>query len=303
MTVGPCGGTLPGMKKILIVPLVAALVLTLFAWPAARVGPRDLPVGVVGAHAPNVDGVDFQLYETEAQARAAIEDREVYGALTPDKVLVASAASPVVAQTLMHAAEGRPVHDVVAAPREANGLAASVLPLVLAGILTGVLAATLTTSALRRAGLLAAGATMAGTVAALIIGPWLGVVEGDFATNAAALSLTVLAIAATVAGLYALLGHKGAALGALTMVFVGNPFSGVATSPEMIPGGAFGQLLPPGAGGSLLRGTGFFDGAASGQPIAVLAAWAMGGFTLLALAGYSRRRSSPWPSPNHLAQI
>ena len=34
--------------KILVVPLLAALVLTLFAWPAARVGPRDLPVGVVG---------------------------------------------------------------------------------------------------------------------------------------------------------------------------------------------------------------------------------------------------------------
>ena len=35
----------PPLAAILVVPLVAALVLTLFAWPAAKVGPRDLDVG------------------------------------------------------------------------------------------------------------------------------------------------------------------------------------------------------------------------------------------------------------------
>ena len=72
--------------------------------------------------------------------------------------------------------------------------------------------------------------------------------------------------------------------GALTMIFVGNPFSGVATSPEMLPTGAgtLGQLLPPGAGGNLLRSTGFFDGAAASGHIAVLAAWALAGLALLA---------------------
>lgn len=278
----PHGGTLRGMQKILVVPLVAALVLTLFAWPAARMGPRDLPVGVVGASAPAVAGVDFQRYPSEGAARAAIEDREVYGALTPAKVLTASAASPAVAQLLTHAAHGKPVEDVVAAKPATNALAASVLPLVLAGILTGVLAATLTTSTRRRAGLLVTGAALAGTAAALVVDTWLGVIAGDFTTNAAALSLTVLAVAATVAGLYALLGHKGAALGALTMALVGNPFSGVGTAPELIPGGALGQLLPPGAGGSLLRSTGFFDGAGGGEHLAVLAAWVLLGFTLLA---------------------
>ncbi|MBE2318936.1 ABC transporter permease [Solirubrobacter sp. CPCC 204708] len=265
------------MKKILVVPLIAALVLTLFAWPASRVGPRELPVGVVGPTAPRIEGVEFRRYASAAQARAAIEDREIYGALTSDKVLVATAASPVAAQALTHGAT-KPVEDVVAAPREANGLAASVLPLVLAGILTGVLAA----KARRRVAALFAGAVLAGTAGALVIDSWLGVVEGDFAANAAALSLTVLAIGSLVAGLYALAGHKGAALGALTMVFVGNPLSGVATGPDMIPGGALGQLLPPGAGGSLLRSTGFFDGAAAGEHIAVLAAYVVIGLALLA---------------------
>src|SRR5262249_4851159 len=65
---------------ILRVPLVAAVVLTLFAWPAAKVGPRDVPVGVVGP-APQAPGLELHRYGSEAAARAAIEDREVYGAL------------------------------------------------------------------------------------------------------------------------------------------------------------------------------------------------------------------------------
>jgi hypothetical protein len=71
-----------------------------------------------------------------------------------------------------------------------------------------------------------------------------------------------------------LLGERGIALGALTMVFVGNPFSAVGSAPELLPQpvGGIGQLLPPGAGGNLLRSTGFFDGAGAGGHVAVLAA-------------------------------
>jgi len=50
------------------------------------------------------------------------------------------------------------------------------------------------------------------------------------------------------------------------------------------PAGAVGQLLPPGAGGNLLRSTGFFDGAAAGQHVAVLAAWVVVGLGALWLA-------------------
>jgi hypothetical protein len=54
------------------------------------------------------------------------------------------------------------------------------------------------------------------------------------------------------------------------------------------PAGAIGQLLPPGAGGNLLRSTGFFDGAAAGQHVAVLAAWAIAGLACLAIAALPR---------------
>jgi hypothetical protein len=70
------------------------------------------------------------------------------------------------------------------------------------------------------------------------------------------------------------------------MVLVGNPLSAVSSAPELLPQpmGAIGQLLPPGAGGNLLRSTAFFDGAAAGGPIAVLAVWVLVGFTAMFVA-------------------
>jgi hypothetical protein len=290
----------PPLAAILVVPLVAALVLALFAWPSARMGPRDLPVGVAGPAALEQrlaaagERFDIHRYRGEAAARAAIEDREVYGAFvaTPSgpKVLTASAASPAVAQMLTHGVEGAVVEDVVPAGPSSSALAASVLPLVLAGILTGALSFGLAGGAWRRTGLLVTGSVLTGVAATFVVQSWLDVVRGDWWANAAALSLTVLAIGATVAGLAAVLGKRGIALGALTMVFIGNPFSGVATSPEMLPSaaGTIGQLLPPGAGGNLLRSTGFFDGAAAGGHVTVLVAWALFGLTLLGVSTLRR---------------
>ncbi|MDA0166919.1 hypothetical protein OM076_42055 [Solirubrobacter ginsenosidimutans] len=303
MTARPDDGTLHAMHTthkpppaaILVVPLIAALVLTLFAWPAARIGPRDLPVGVVGHQPVPTGAFDVHRYATEAAARDAIEAREIYGALAGAKVLVASAASPAVAQLLTHAADGRPVEDVVAAPKAGNALGASVLPLVLGGVLTGICGAVLAAGFWRRTALLVAGSVGTGLAATLIIQTWLGVVAGDWWANAAALSLTVFAVAACVNGLEALFGKAGLLAGALTMIFVGNPFSGAATSPELLPAGAgsLGQLLPPGAGGNLLRSTGYFDGAAAGGHVVVLAAWAVAGLVLLALARRPRVAALP----------
>jgi hypothetical protein len=104
------------------------------------------------------------------------------------------------------------------------------------------------------------------------------------------LSLTVLAIASVVAGLAALLGRRGLALGAVTMV--GNAFSAASSAPQMLPQpvGAIGQLLPPGAGANLLRSTGFFDGAAAAGHVAVLVGWVLVGLAaLIAAAGRDRR--------------
>ena len=88
------------------------------------------------------------------QRVGGIEDRDVYGAFVASasgtKLLTASAASSTVAQMLTQAAgEGKApgqtasvrVEDVVSASPATAGLGSSVFPLVLAGILTGLAAA------------------------------------------------------------------------------------------------------------------------------------------------------------------
>ena len=285
----------PPAAAILVVPLIVAVVLTLFAWPSSRLEPRDLPIGVAGPEAA-VQPLERQLaaqggafdvhrYATEAETRDAIEDREVYGAFVAEPsgatVLTSSAGSPAVAQLLTHAAaeQDAEVEDVVTTTPAASGLGASVLPLVLAGIVTGVLAALAVSRGTARAGLTLAGSVLAGLSAALIADTWLGIVEGDWLVNAGAFALTFLAISAAMVGLYSLLGKAGLGIGAALMVFIGNPFSAAATAPELLPEpvGGLGQLLPPGAGANLLRSTGFFDGAGSAEHLAVLAVWAVFG--------------------------
>jgi hypothetical protein len=310
----------PPPAAILLIPVAVALVLTLFAWPSARLEPRDLPIGVAGAPvaaeaieqrlAAGDGRFELHRYTDGAAARDAIEDRDIYGAFvaTADGVMVltASGASQAVAQLLDRAAseieeQGRAgaveVQDVVPAPRGA-ALASSVLPLVLAGILTGVVSFLLA-SGLRRVGLLVVGSVLAGLAATAIVQSWLEVVGGNWAANAAALSLTVLAISSFAAGLWALLGELGLILAALGMVLIGNPFSGVGSAPELLPEpvGAIGQLMPPGAGGNLLRSTGFFDGAAAGGHIAVLVAWALVGLGALLAAEARNRRLAPERAP------
>jgi hypothetical protein len=318
---------------VVLVPLLAGLALAAFAWPAARLAPRDLPIGVVAPAAADDaieqrlardgDAVEVHRFADQASARAAIADRDVYGAIVvaPDgtTVLTASAASPLVAQLLQQAASALPagaglgtatppaagavrVVDVVPAdPDDPRGaaLAASVLPLVLAGMAAGVLVWLAGGAWPVRWGALVVASGAAGLVAVGIAQGWLGVLEGDWMVNAGVLGLTVLAVGGAVAGLAALFGRAGAALGALLMVLVGNPLSGVSSAPELLPepAGAIGQLLPPGAGGSLLRSTAFFDGAGGTVPLAVLAAWVVLGLLLTWMAAVRRPRPSPAVAP------
>jgi hypothetical protein len=292
---------------LLAVPLAAALVLTLFAWPTARLEPRGLPVGVAGPAAgvaaaeQRLEAADgsFELhrYPDEAAAREAIADREVYGAFVATGggtvTLTASAASPSVATLIAEAGGGRAV-DVVPGsehdPRGA-GLAAATLPLVMAGMLAAAAATFLPRPGIRRAGLAAASAGGVGLAATAIVQGWLGVVEGDWTANWAAFSLTVLAIAWAAAGLAALIGRAGLAMAGALMIVLGNAFSAMSSAPELLPepAGAIGRLMPSGAGGNLVRSTGFFDGAGAGDHLIVLAAWSLLGLAALVAAGPRER--------------
>jgi hypothetical protein len=124
-----------------------------------------------------------------------------------------------------------------------------------------------------------------------VLQPWLGILEGSYLVNSAVVALGIAAVAFPVAGMFAVLGAAGLGLTAATLMLLGNPLSGAATAPEMLPAGwgALGQLMPPGATGTLLRSVAFFDGAAAGGPLTVLAVWTLAGISLLGLGRLVRR--------------
>ncbi|MFG3019352.1 ABC transporter permease [Streptomyces sp. NPDC048254] len=115
----------------------------------------------------------------------------------------------------------------------------------------------------------------------LVAQGFLGALPHNHVATWAILSLDLLSISATAAGLIRLLGPAGLGLSAALMVFVGNAFSGATSAPEMLPKGVdyVGQWLPPGAGASLLRDITYFDGNADAGHLAVLALWGVCGLT------------------------
>ena len=314
-----------------VVVALQALMVAAFAWPAANLEPRDLPVVVAGP-APAAEAFAARLSQARpgafqvttapdaATADRRLLDREAYGAflLGPGGlagVHLASAASPAAAQVLTQVAqaagEGRavPVQDVAPAaagdPRGA-GLAAALLPLLLTSLVAGALLAVAVRGRGARVLGLVAYAVLAGLAVTAIVQLWLGVLPGDYLANAAVVGLLALAMAAAVAGLGAVLGAGGIALAALALLLLGNPLSGLTSAPELLPQpwGAVGQLLPPGAGGTLLRSVAFFDAAGAAAPAWVLAAWATAGLLLAAATARSRLRlppaaHSPDPPPTH----
>jgi hypothetical protein len=306
----------------LIIGIVAVQALMLFAflWPASNSGPREVPIAVAGppemagqveqtltsvpSRDEGVSAFEVMQVQDEAAAIEAITDRDVYGAVVigPDgpQLLVASAASPAVAQMLRTAAaelspDGAPaVQDVV--PTTADdptgaGLAAGVLPLVLTSAAGGLAIGLLLTRRGERLVATAGLAVAAGLGSAALLQYGLGVADGSYWELAGVVALVVGAVAAGVAGLGAVFGRAGAGLALAVMILLGNPFSAAPSAPEFLPQpwGELGQLLPPGAGITAVRSVAFFDGAAIGQPLLVLAIWLVAGLLLVLLGRPGRR--------------
>jgi len=288
----------PPWRQLLIVSIVLPLLIVLavlaFAWPAARIQPRDVPIGVVGStpgsqqlieHLPSAEpgAFDFHLYADQATARSAIENRDMYGAFIVTQqhisVLEASAASPAVAQALatigqqldtqasQHAAGSGAagqvplsVDDVVPLPRDdPRGLvfSSSLLLLTICSILVAAAIGVMVRfrPAWRQLVALSVLSAIAGLGSYLIAQSFLSALPHQAVASWASLALTIMSISAATAGLIALIGVPGLGQAAALMVFVGNPFSGVTSAPELVPDAVnhVGQWLPSGAGANLLR--------------------------------------------------
>jgi hypothetical protein len=309
----------PAAAIIAVIIAFQALLMLWFAWPAQEAEPRDLPVLVAGpqqaadAFAAKLESVRAGAFEVSTVADAAaadnrIENREAYGAFIvgPDgvEVHVASAASPAVSTALsqLAASLGQPggppgtVVDIVPTtaddPRGA-GFAGAFLPLILTSIVAGAVVTVALTSMSARVAAVIGYALGAGLLASAVLF-WAGILGGSYLSGFAAVALFTGAVAAFVAGLWALLGRAGIALGAVVVFVLGNPLSGHTSAPEMLPQpwGTFGQFLPPGAGATLLRSAGYFDWAGAGQSVIVLSSYVVVGL-LLIVAGARRRRPTP----------
>ncbi|HEU5008768.1 MAG TPA: ABC transporter permease [Jatrophihabitantaceae bacterium] len=326
----------PPWRQLLIVsivlPLLIALAVLAFAWPAARMRPRNVPVGIVGStpgseqllerlSAAQPGAFDFRLYADRSAARAAVADRDVYGAFVVTahriSVLEASASSPAMAQVLdtvgrsLTADQSAPaggtdalqIVDVVPLARDdprGAVFAASLLPLTICSILVAAAVGVVVRfrPAWRQLVALSVLSAMAGLGSYLIAQGFLGALPNQPLATWAGLSLTILAISASTSGLIALVGPLGLGLAAVLMVFIGNPFSGVTSAPELLPDWVrlVGQWLPPGAGANLLRSSAYFGGDGAAAHLGVLVVWAALGFAAIILGHHSPIRFAADPA-------
>jgi hypothetical protein len=297
-----------------VLTVVLAILAIAFALPAARSKPHAVPIGAAGPmaasgevadlleqHAPGAFAITY--YPGEEALRNAIRNRDVYGGISlgpgsdfagqaaPERprLLIATGGSPMVAQMLTQIGGGIaqhvPLHTEDLAPPTASdprgaGLAASALPITLAGLLPAVALVLL----LRRevwtrfvaAVVFAAGAGI--TIAALLRYVF-GSIDHNVWGVAAGLTLGFLAAGLSIMGLGSLFGRAGLAIGGLLALLLGNPPSGLNSAPELLPSGwgTLGQWLPQGATAA----------------IAALACWAVAGTALIVIAAVRQGRSAP----------
>jgi hypothetical protein len=281
------GGPAGGVKRAARSPQNRALVITLagvlavvFIFVASNVAanhapkPHDLPVGVAGpprlvrAAARQLDrrapGA-FQIlgYPSPGAARTAILHRSIYGAFDPGpppSLLTADAASLPVATLLQDTftaaarARGAPliVADLVPLP-PADPTGGTAFSATLSLIIAGVLGSSLLYLVTQRRPL----AVHLGAVIALGIGAGLltavatnivtGAFHGQFLAIWGVAALFVLALALPIAFFQRLLGLPGTGVGLLVFIVVGDPSSGGATAPQLLPDPwrAISQALPP----------------------------------------------------------
>jgi len=306
-------GAVVGATVLLLVILCA------FALPQVKGGPNGVPLGVAGPQQVvgalqgrlPADAWDVRTYGDARALQNAIKEREVLGGLAvgADGLTVytataggqqAAAAISSLGQAMAAQQQVRvTVEDVVPFPADdprGVGFTASLFPLIIGGILPAVLLLRLfpgpAALGLRLAGVLLF-ALVAGFSVVAVLQYGFGSLAGNYWLTSLGLALGMAALSVPLLALGSLLGLPGLGLGAAVMVLLGNPLSGMA-GPYWLPSGwaAFGQLLPPGATGSLVRAVAFFDGTGAAAPAVVLGGWVLAGLLLLLAAGRRAARDT-----------
>lgn len=311
--------------------LVVALVVLAFLWPTKTATTQNLPVSVAGPAssvsalesaldkaAPGT--FDFVDATDRADAVTQITHRDTYGGIVlgaagaAPEVLTAPAANASATQILIGVAtqlQAQLTQQVTAAGGDASaakvttttvvpladtdptgsGLAAASFPITIGGMLGGVLVSFLVVGALRRLAALGGFAVATGLLLTFVLQTWFEYLQGNFWVNAAAMSMSVLATAAFIAGCSSLLGSRGIGVGAFITVLIANPLSAAALPWQFTPApwGAIGQYMVPGAANWLIRTLSYFPDASTATQWWVLAGWAAFGVVLIVIGHYRSR--------------
>lgn len=277
--------------------------------------PRDVPVGLVGPSAAiqhlsdgfssNSPGTfQFTTYSSEHDARAALDSNDVdavviIGPDGPD-LIVAGAAGDAVSGLITavftgaFAAQGSHLTIETTHPLSSGDPHGLILFfLVLATIISTFVAQVVL---FLRGGSAGLATRLVSTSLWAVIGAATGVgvaawlVGGYDSSSAEAmfglLTLTSLAVGASIAGMTRLLGAPGIGIAGLVVVLLDLISSGGPAGPYFLPD-AYRALTPWMPAGQLvdaLRSVLYFDGSAATRPVLVIAGWLVGGLVLLLIA-------------------
>jgi len=177
------------------------------------------------------------------------------------------------------------------------GLAVASFPIVIGGMLGGIVISLVIAGVWRRLTAAAVYAVGAGFTIVAVMQPWFGILQGDFIVNVGAVALSLFATVAFITGMASLLGRPGIGIGAITTLLIGNPLSAAAQPAQFIPApwGNVGQWLVPGASTTLLRNLSYFPNASNTFPLLVLAGWAVFGILVTALGHFRSREIAHIP--------
>ncbi|MDY5162116.1 ABC transporter permease [Leuconostoc citreum] len=326
---------------------VLAIMMTAFSLPAVNSGINNVPIGIIATNDETFQkmakplrnkGFKVSEYATAYQAKAQINKRDIYGAISLDAsgnltVYEATAASAAVSQALTQignsvvtqqkAIGSAQINQIIAKTNDVNtikalnqklaqlnaktakivevrafpkadskgtGLAAGALPIALGGWIGAVAIANMVKGKRQKFAAVISFAVIGGLGLVAVIQYGIGTFDGNYFLTSLGAMLGIAATGFFVLGILEVLGNPGLGIAAVLLILMGNPLSGLASAPEMLPTGwgALGQLLPPGATGTLLRNIAFFNGHAIAYPLTVLLAYVVVGMLLFKIGKKSK---------------
>lgn len=295
------------LKVAGIVVVLQLVYVFCFVYPGRDPRPNGLRVGVVATSgqvstvrkqlAATLPGVELVRLGSADQARAAVEQRDVYGAFVfsggTERLISASAASFTVSTLLAQAAAAAGVDTRDVVPLSSGDPRGAVLNLLIVPlIVTALIGAQLAVSIVggvalrRRLWTIAVVAAVAAAAVMTLVGLVLEALPGPILAEGAVLALAVFGLLTVGGGLVRLLGASGLGIGFAVFLMLGSPASGAASAPELLPTpwAQAGEWLTPGALANGLRSLAYFDGAHIAKPLVALCLIAALGVGLEVLA-------------------